>query len=262
MKNKCFQNHIILILEKLINREPFAFNRFSDGELYILKNEELILDHKMVKVGSNKTKALYNKEDHKRFCPQKHGYYRERLLDAFVFESQNYFPGVSCRCCVGRDNFNFQLDLLKESNSSFDNLTWSNLFLNSNYSFFVNLIIPVLFEFNIVFICNENADLSSTPNLIKDFRVGYNAMINDYKKIELISKWISSNNIKNHLFLFSASTFSKFAIHQLFKDFPNNTYLDIGTTLNPFIGMRSDRTYLRQYWLDERGSDLQKSCIW
>lgn len=262
MKEKLFRVHLEIIFDKLINGQCFAFNRFSDGELYILKNQELILDNSRVKVGTKETKALYNAEDHKHFCPLKHKFFRDRLIDAFVFESENYYTGISCRCCVGFENFNYQINLFHENGISCDNLTWANLFLNGNYPDFINFIFPVFLEYKIVIVCNEIADLSAFTNLVKDFRVGYNAMINDYQLINCISEWISSEHVEGHLFLFSASTFSKFAIHQLYQKHPCNTYIDIGTTLNPLIGMRSDRTYLRQFWLSEKGSDLQKICIW
>ena len=113
-----------------------------------------------------------------------------------------------------------------------------------------------------VFVCNENADLSVLPFLVKDFRVGYNAMVQDYGLIEGIKSWINEHNIEGHLFLFSASSFSKMAIHQLYEFCDRNTYIDVGTTLNPFMDMRIDRTYLKSFWLGAKGSDISKICIW
>ena len=43
----------------------------------------------------------------------------------------NYFKGISCRCCVGEVNFNWQLENLDGDK---DNLTWANLLVNSNPS--------------------------------------------------------------------------------------------------------------------------------
>ena len=260
--DKCFQNHIRILAKKLYRKDCFAFNRFSDGELFILKNQELELSKEKVQVGNKVTKSIYQKEDFKHFSPLKHSFYREKLIDSFIFEHEDYYRGISCRCCVGVENFNYQIKLLKSYNNKGLNLTWSNLFLNSNYPFFINFIFPVFSEYKCVIICNENADISRLPFIVADFRVGHNAMINDYSLIENISDWIKAKKIKNHLFLFSASTFSKFAIHQLFSSFPTNTYIDIGTTINPLLNMRSDRTYLRQFWLGEKGSDLDKICVW
>lgn len=100
------------------------------------------------------------------------------------------------------------------------------------------------------------------PFLVKDFRVGYNAMENDYGLIEKIKNWIDENNIEGYLFLFSASSFSKMAIHQLYEHSPKNTYIDAGTTLIPFMSITLGRTYLKSFWLGAKGADLNKTCIW
>jgi hypothetical protein len=121
---------------------------------------------------------------------------------------------------------------------------------------------PLFNNFKTVFICNKRAELSVLPFVVKDFRVGYNAMVNDYGLIETIKHWIDDNKIEGYLFLFSASSFSKMAIHQLYEHCDRNTYIDAGTTLNPFVKLSLDRTYLRQFWLGEKGGDLNKICIW
>jgi len=257
MKN--FEDDFYKLLKLLKIREPFAFNRFSDGELYILQNKELILDAAQVKVGQNVTEGIYHAEDFKRFHPKEHSFHRERLVDAFRFRKINYFNGLSCRCCVGDENFQWQLDFHDEYD---ENFTWANLLVNGNYAKFIHEMYPVFNEYKTVFVCNENADLSVLPFLVKDFRVGYNAMVQDYGLIEEIKSWINENNIEGHLFLFSASSFSKMAIHQLYEFCDRNTYIDVGTTLNPFMNMRIDRTYLKSFWLGEKGSDISKICIW
>ena len=256
MKN--FEGDFYNLLNLLKTREPFAFNRFSDGELYILQNKELILDAEQVKVGQNITEGIYQAEDFKRFHPEEHSFYRDRLV-AFKFKKRNYFKGLSCRCCVGDENFQWQLDFHGEYD---ENFTWANLLVNGNYAKFIREMYPVFNEYKAVFVCNENADLSVLPFLVKDFRVGYNAMIQDYSLIERIKSWISENNIEGHLFLFSASSLSKMAIHQLYEFCDRNTYIDVGTTLNPFMDMRIDRTYLKSFWLGAKGSDISKICIW
>lgn len=257
MKN--FEDDFYRLLKLLKIREPFAFNRFSDGELYILQNKELILDAQQVKVGSNVTEGIYKPEDFKSFHPEEHSFYRDRLVEAFKFKKRNYFKGLSCRCCVGDENFQWQLDFHGEYD---ENFTWANLLVNGNYAKFILEMYSVFNEYQMVFVCNENADLSVLPFLVKDFRVGYNAMVQDYGLIEGIKSWINENNIEGHLFLFSASSFSKMAIHQLYDFCDKNTYIDVGTTLNPFMDMSIDRTYLKSFWFGAKGSDISKICIW
>lgn len=257
MKN--FEDDFYRLLKLLKMREPFAFNRFSDGELYILQNKELILDAGQVKVGQDVSKGIYQAEDHKRFHPEEHSFYRDRLIDAFMFTKKHYFNGLSCRCCVGEENFQWQIDFHGDYD---ENFTWANLLVNGNYAKFIHEMYPVFNEYKTVFVCNENADLSALPFLVKDFRVGYNAMVQDYGLIERMKSWIHENQIEGYLFLFSASSFSKIAIHQLYEFCDRNTYVDVGTTLNPFMNMRVDRTYLKSFWLGEKGSDLHKICVW
>jgi len=257
MKN--FEEDFYRLISLLKAGEPFAFNRFSDGELYMLQNKEVILGDRMVKIGDRVEKAPYHEEDFKHFDPAEHAFFRDRLIDAFKFTKRNYFKGISCRCCVGEENFRWQLDF----HGAYDeNFTWANLLVNGNYPKFIREMYPLFNAYRTVVVCNKKNDLTVMPFVVKDFRVGYNAMVNDYGLIEEIKTWIDSQRIAGHLFLFSASAFSKMAIHQLFAHCDRNTYIDVGTTLNPFMGMRLDRTYLRSFWLGEKGEDLQKICIW
>lgn len=257
MKN--FEDDFFKLMRLLKAREPFAFNRFSDGELYILQDKELILDAQQVKVGEKVTEGLYKEEDFKRFNPSEHCFYRDRLVDSFRFRKKNYFKGLSCRCCVGAENFQWQLDFHGEYD---EHLTWANLLVNGNYGKFIREMYPLFNNYRTVFVCNDKADLYTLPFLVKDFRVGYNAMINDYRLIAEMKKWIDENNIEGHLFLFSASSFSKMAIHQLYEHSDRNSYIDVGTTLNPFMHMRLDRSYLKSFWLGAKSEDIGKICVW
>jgi hypothetical protein len=262
MEQKTFRGDFYKILELLKNKTPFAFNRFSDGELFILQNKELILDQNLIKIGQTTRSGPYVKEDFKHFDPAIHGFCRDKLMEAFKHRQNNYFKGLSCRCCTTASDFQWQLDVLKANLSDTD-LTWANLLLNGNYPLFMSEMLPYFNDYKTVFICNEKADLRSLPYVVKDFRVGYNAMINDYSKIEEIKTWIAQHNISGHLFLFSASSFSKMAIHQLYEAYPNNTYIDVGTTLNAFMNMSVERQYLGDYWYEKPApADTYKVCVW
>lgn len=256
---KDFKQHIQDFKHKLENRESFAFARYSDGELFILQNKELKLDQGLIKVGDITTPGPYKSQDFKHFDPAKDSLMRDRLLQAFTHRQPNYFKGISCRCCVGPEAFQQQLDIHGGDDES---LTWANLFVNSNYPTFIEELLPVIQTYDTVMVCHQDAELSKLEFVTKDFRVGYNAMVNDYHKIQEIKDWIDQNNITGRLFLFSASTFSNLAIYELFKHNPNNTYLDIGTCLTPFMNMPTERSYLQEYWFGRYGNDLKRNCIW
>ena len=212
MKN--FREHFAKFTEMIRNDEHFAFARYSDGELYILQNKELVLDANLIQIGDQKQGGVYQAPDFKHYDPKEHGFYQQKLVEAYQHRQPNYYKGISCSCCVGKEAFDWQIDLHGGDDES---LTWANLWVNGNYPQFIFQTLPIFYSKNVVMVCNENANLDRLPFVVKDFRVGYNAMINDYGKIEDIKSWIRDNNIKNHLFLFSASTFSNLAIYELFK---------------------------------------------
>lgn len=257
MKN--FRQHFSFFYKKLLENENFAFARYSDGELYILQNKELKLDQGIIKIENNVQFGPYERPDFKHFDPTQHSFYQQKLVEAFKHRQPNYYKGISCKCCVGNENFDWQIKLHGGDDES---LTWANLWVNGNYPLFMFYVFPLFYSKDCVFVGNKDADISKFPFFVKDFRVGYNAMINDYHMIDDIKNWISQNNVNNHTFLFSASTFSNLAIHELFKTFPNNSYIDIGTCLAPMMKMPTQRSYLQAFWNYTPNSDLERVCIW
>jgi GNAT superfamily N-acetyltransferase len=265
MLDKDFTKHLQMFAEKIKSKENFAFVRFSDGEVDILKNIKLIISDDYVIEGDFKHNFGYSKEDHKHFDPQEHGFVRDRLVESFVFSKENYYTGIACPCCVGGlESHNWSKFSCGRSG---EYLTWANLFVNGNYPAFIEEILPILSERKIVMICSKNADLEKTKkelnfDIVKDFRVGENCIVNDHHLIEEIKDWINNNNIEDHVFLFSASSLSEILIHELFKDYDNNTYLDIGTTMHTFFDLKVERDYLKGYWNGQRSLDAGKICGW
>jgi len=254
---KDFKKHFWLLHGKIANKENFAFLRFSDGELRILQEQELKLADDHFVIGNSKSPGRYAPEDHKHFHPKQHKFFSDHLMQSYQHKADNYFVGLSCRCCVGYSDFQEMVDWY---GGDHQNLTWSNLWVNSNYPLFMEHIVPLLKKREndgIVYVVNENATLDTLPFKVKkDFRVGANCIINNYDLIETMKKWVMDNEIKNHIFLFSASSLSNVLQYELFKIAPDNTYIDIGTTLNPYMGMKGLRGYLTG------GESLKKTCIW
>ena len=264
--DKDFKKDFEALCNKISSNENFAFVRFSDGEADILKNIRLILADDYVIEGNVKHDFGYSKEDHKHFDPEKHGFVREKLMESFLFSKENYYTGIACPCCIGGKNAHVWMKkLVKRTN---ENLTWANLLVNGNYKMFIEKMIPILSKRKIVLVCSKNADIEKTRkelnfDIVKDFRVGENCIVNDHHLIEDIKKWIRENDIENHVFLFSASSLSEILIYELFKDYGNNTYLDIGTTLHPFFGLKLERDYLKGYFSESYNSqDINKACEW
>jgi hypothetical protein len=90
--------------------------------------------------------------------------------------------------------------------------------------------------------------------------VGKNCIVNNHHLIEDIKEYIDKENIEDHVFLFSASSLSEILIHKLHQHNKKNTYVDIGTTLHPYLGLDPARDYLRSYWSGTNHPDLYKEC--
>jgi len=251
---KTFSEEFNKFKDKLSSRENFAFSRFSDGELFMLKGEKLVLEGDHYITGDKKGPGIYTEEEHKRFDPEKDKFYQDKLVEALQYRKNNYYKGLTGivdEDIAGVGAFQFQLDLCGEGDE--EHLSFSNVFINNNYPRFISEIMPIIQEREVVFIVNESATLESLNlNIIKDFRVGSNCIINNYGLVEELKEWIGDNDVTDTVFLFSASTLSNYIIHECFKEYENNTYIDIGSSLNPWMGLEGwkySRAYLQYHIL-------------
>ena len=255
-----FKTDFHRLLDKLQNGENFAFSRFSDGEIAIMQGKLLVLASDRVILGETVYNFGYSENDHKEFDPKRDKFLTDKLIEAYKHKQDNYFVGGICRNCTCASS-EFK-PWMRELYGPYDEHAMSaNLLVNSNYPMFINHFIPQLKKHNVIMICNENANLEKLPfEVVKDFRVGKNCIVNDHHLIDDIKKYINDNEIKDHVFLFSASSLSEVLIYELFKQNSENTYIDIGTTLHPYMGMELARDYLRAYHGGGFHPDLVKSC--
>tara|TARA_R110002110_G_scaffold176155_2_gene380112 strand:+ start:204 stop:1001 length:798 start_codon:yes stop_codon:yes gene_type:complete len=253
------------ILKKLKAHENFAFTRFSDGELFILQNKTVVLSDNHYITGDIKGPNRYTKEEHKEFYPDKHQEYRAKLIECYQHTQDNYYKGIctSTDGHVGRENFDWMIDF---HGSDHENLTFSNLLINANYSRFVEELIPVIADRPILYVVNKMADLSLLPfDIKKAFLVGSNCMIDNYGTAEEVKEYINQENISDHIILCSAASLSNYVIYEGFKSNPNNTFLDIGSCLNPLLGLEGwkyTRGYLTGYWLDSKSPFQRQVDVW
>lgn len=241
--DKIFTEEIKTIFNSLKNKENFAFTKYADGEMYIMQNKNIDL------LGKCNGEFKYDNGD------KTDAFYRDKLIESFKYKDSQYFVSVGCPCCIGENDSNWMKDF---SNQDYKNLTWANIFVNANYKFYVENFIPEYNNHKIIIVCNCKADLNGLfgNNLIKDFRVGRNAWKDNYGLVDVMKSYIDENNIEDHLFLFAAGPFGNILIYELFKHNKNNTYLDIGSTLDPMIGLGGTRGY------HVGAPTINKTCKW
>jgi hypothetical protein len=235
---KSYEKDLDFIIQNLREHKPFAFSKFADGEYEILKNRPI----------TNCDGWTYN--------PSSDRFYHEKLLEAFQYKNPFYRVGISCPCCVGQAIFT---DMKNLSNQSDENLTWANLFVNGNYRKYLKEVVPLYSEYDVYLVANERAKLKYLPfEVKKHYKIGDLAWKNDYELIEQIKKDIDNNNISKSLFLFCAGPLGNMLAHQLSEHNKENTYMDIGSTLNIHLLGPSGKN--RGYLRGEKS--LYKMCRW
>jgi hypothetical protein len=262
---KDFRQAFDILLNKLKSGENFAFSRFSDGELFILQNKTVVLADNHYVTGDIRGPNRYTKEEHKEFYPDRHQVYRDKLIECYKHNQDNYFKGIctSTDGHVGKENFDWMIDF---HGGDHPNLTYANLLINANYSRFAEEMVPLFMDREIIYVVNEMADTSRLPfQISKKFQIGSNCVINNYDTSENVKKYIEDTNTKDAIVLCSAASLSNFVIYECFKDNQDNTFLDIGSCLNPLLrleGWKHTRGYLTGYWLNS-GSPFQRQVdVW
>jgi len=262
---KDFKKAFDVLLNKIKNKENFAFTRFSDGELFILQNKTVVLAENHYITGDIRGPNKYTKEEQKEFYPEKHQMYREKLIECYMHNQDNYFKGIvsATDAHVGRENFNWMIDF---HGGDHENLTFSNLLINANYVRFIKELAPLFFDREIIYVVNELAKTSNLKfKISKEFKIGSNCMIENYDTVEKVKNYIKENQIKDAIILCSAASLSNFIIYECFKDNPNNTFLDIGSCLNPFLGLEGwqyTRGYLTGWLLGSNNPFKNQVDVW
>lgn len=235
MLNNNFTESIQTIFNKLKNREHFSFSKYADGEFKILVNEHII------------------NCDNWEFDPVKDQRSYDLLLDSYRYKHDDYYVGISCPCCQPMDHVQWMRD-----NVGTDNVTWANIFVNSNYQFFVDNFIPEFnnWEGDVILVSHESTKLKNLP-----FKVDYHMpiKIGAFKEPDLeyhLHKMLSiAKHANDQLFLFSAGPLGNILAYQLHMANEHNTYIDIGSTINPWT-VGNNRGYLN------KNQNFQKICTW
>jgi len=239
---KTFEGDFNKFLQKIVDGEPFSLSRWGDGELSILEGKNLDLREK----GNGEFRYDKDIEEYQRL--------RDDMYESYTYKDDNYYIGIACSCCVGDDKYQYMKTLSLQDE---DNLTWANIFVNSNYPKFEEQYVPIFSNITTNIVVNEKSSLLSLPFVPKKYWfVGTDAWLTNYQLIDEISDYILENNIENELFLFAAGPFANILTYKLWKASPKNTYIDIGSVLDPYLGLLLTRGYLLG------AATLNKTCIW
>lgn len=137
--------------EKLSRREPFVFVRFSDGETEILKWHKLELGASGVTWSRGESEFVYPEYDHQSFDPLADAAVREAPIESEKYGSPRCFKGIPTR--YNRDKAATRL-MYELNGESWKNLTFSDLWINSNFKFFLKEIVDDLLQRKVALLAN------------------------------------------------------------------------------------------------------------
>jgi hypothetical protein len=215
---KKFTEDILILKESIKNKHKFAFSKYADGEFFILNNLSI----------RNIDDWFFNSSEDSNF--------QKLLYESFKYKDPGYYIGVSCPCCDKKSSDWF----LNTKGSTDDNTTFANIFVNNNYEIFKNELLPLFNNFNRIFlIANKDSNIENLKNVlnITDFYgIGLEAFKTDLNLIDVLIEKIKKEDIKDSLFLFCSGPLGNVLSHKLWEFNKNNTYIDIGSTLNIWTG--------------------------
>jgi len=230
-ENKDFSLDIKILLKKLKNNEKFSFSKYADGEYAILRNQTI----------TNCDNWTYTSDIDLK--------YSDELLKSLKFNEPGYYIGISCPCCVNKEQVSWYRDTVNVSNSQ---LTWANIFVNNNYKFFKKEYIEAFKNYDIILVANNNANIENLPFDVEEhIKVTNTAWKDNFDLVENLP----TKNYKDKLFLFVCGPLGNMLAAKMWEKNKNNTYLDIGSTLNPWL-VGNNRGYLIG------GGTTNKICVW
>jgi hypothetical protein len=227
--NKSYQTDIQILHQAIKNKENISFSKFCDGEWAVLCNQK-----------------INNKEFWFDPSNEKDQIKRRALLNAFQYKNDRYFVGITCVGVFGLYTHTSMKQLCKQKE---DHLTWADIWVNSNYKYYIDNIVPLFKERPVVIFCNENGKIDNLPfSPYIVVPVKHNAWEYNWNLVEEAKFMIDNAGLTDMIFLFCCGPFGNILCHQLTDYEPSNTYLDIGSTLNPYL---QSEGFQRDYYLGE-----------
>ena len=230
---RTFQSDLIKLLDLLKTKVPFSFSKYADGEYAILINQ------------------LITNCDNWTYNPETDGVYRDELLNSFKFNEKGYYVGISCPCCVPQEHVQWMRNNVRVDEN---HLTWANIFVNGNYNNFLKYFIPEFANHKVILVAAQGGmeNVDNLPFKVEEYiPIGKTAWKENFNLVEELPK----KEYNNKLFLLCAGPLGNMLAAKMWKYNKNNIYMDIGSTLNPWL-VGANRGYLR-------GSEtLNKICIW
>jgi len=198
--------------------------------------------------------------DCKSFDPCRDDFIIRGITDALKSNNERYLLGLPCTCCA---DHNEVMEIREKSSAT---LTWANLFVNGNYTQFIENVFPLIQSLPVMVAVNHASSHEAFSSCLKHLRfdIPDNVLQGANETVNRFLDQCSHLNAGT-IVLVGASAVAKIMIHKAFILYPQLSFIDIGTTLNPLLGLGMGRDYLRSYWSNSynlNSAYANKICIW
>lgn len=223
-----------LLLSLLDGNSPFTFIRFSDGEMEVIRNHAFSISSGVVVWRKGIVFGGYPDHDAKTFEPDRDSKLRLALISSAQYRGHNFFKGVP----VASQGAKLDQQLMINYNGGVtDFLTFADLLINSNYLRFLKVMLPRLAgRKELVFVGNHRANTRRIGSHVQHVPLGDNI----FPEFESVVPSILDSLVtrpRNSTVLSSASSISNVLGHRLHEIRPDITFIDVGTSLNPMLGL-------------------------
>jgi len=236
--SEIFTPNALLELERVKNwlksKKQFTFVRFSDGEIEILRNRYLEINKGVTVFRGQVFKNNYSGIDSKIFDPNIHQSLRSDLLEVAMYRDEYFLKGIVTK----HNDAIYDREFMVRLNGGFaKNLTFTDLFLNSNFQRYKAEIIPLFKEFEHVYvIANHRAQLKGFDGDAKLIKIPDN-FFSDYEVVLENILAELTDVYEGSLILSSASSLSNILGFRLHTQNKKITFMDIGTSINDMLSL-------------------------
>lgn len=223
-----FTTDFYLFWDMINNNQNFTFARYADGEIMLMKGEVVSQNTQAYSIDKWQAPNIQTKAGNE-------------LLETLKHTEDNFYYAIS----APNDNINDYQFLKKIIVQKTENLSFVNLWINANY--LNSLKKYASLKRDVILICNENAKKENFPFNVTDITPFPNDCINYWESNSdkyintLIEKY---RLLTNQLFFISCGPISEIIIHKLYENNPNNTYVDVGSSIDEFVHGRPTRPYM------------------
>lgn len=210
--------------------ENFSFARYADGEVLLMQKKEIGINTQAFNVDkwsafNGNTKVGID------------------LIKTLNHTELNYFYAISAKNDSIHDH-NFLLSAIKQDISR---ITYVNLWINGNYHKMKNNLQEL--KRDVILICNSNAKRENYPFNVTSIIPFPDDCVNFWETngdeyINYLTCKI--NSVKNQLFFISCGPVSEIIIHELYIKNPNNSYIDVGSSIDEYTHGYKTRPYMHE----------------